>query len=211
MEDLIVHAPLLFDDRPSQSEPPLPPAPSGEPKPKYDYGSSYTQVATLPPRLHDGQDFTPSLPPRPGQSIHPSRRTNQQSSSRAQEVSESDVVQATLSGANAEYPPKEHHLEPQRPQVGQPDRHGSPISPILPVASDVTVTDDTSARSGKDEHTDSRGSFEAFPDVPSPKTPETFATAPQGSPRTPSSSRSSTAHEESPAAHMGGSDVGILD
>ncbi|KAF8528039.1 RhoGAP-domain-containing protein [Hysterangium stoloniferum] len=79
MEDLIVHAPLLFDDRtiPVLHEPPLPPAPSGEPKPKYDYGSSYTRTHTLLPRPQDSQDFTPRLPPRPEQSIHPSHRNNQ--------------------------------------------------------------------------------------------------------------------------------------
>ncbi|KIJ45714.1 hypothetical protein M422DRAFT_251017 [Sphaerobolus stellatus SS14] len=76
MEDLITHAPLLFDDKPqaAQVEPPLPPTP--EPKPKVDYGSSYTRTHTIPPRTPEGHDFTPTLPLRPEQSIHPSRRNN---------------------------------------------------------------------------------------------------------------------------------------
>lgn len=88
MEDIIVHAGVLFDERgPSSPEPPLPAAPAGEPLPSYGYGSAYTQVATMPPRRSTEQqsapDFTPQLPPRPGNSIHPSRRANAQSSKNA--------------------------------------------------------------------------------------------------------------------------------
>ncbi|TDL28854.1 hypothetical protein BD410DRAFT_760544 [Rickenella mellea] len=85
MEDLIIHANKLFDDKSStSSSPPLPPAPAGEPILSYGYGSSYTQFASMPPRrstdVPHGQDFTPQLPPRPSNSIHPSRRSNAQAS-----------------------------------------------------------------------------------------------------------------------------------
>ena len=109
MEDLIVHAHILFQS--STSSPPLPPAPIGEPVPLISYGSSHTKIAEMPPpplpqrsaspdrRPKDlpahptppptaaGQappdleraapvteDFTPQLPPRPTNSIHPSLR-----------------------------------------------------------------------------------------------------------------------------------------
>ncbi|KZS93245.1 RhoGAP-domain-containing protein [Sistotremastrum niveocremeum HHB9708] len=79
MEDMITFAGQLFDDQGTHQSP-LPPAPAGELPARYDYGSSYTQVATIPPkeRVASGsrsQDFTPQLPPRPSDSIHPSRRT----------------------------------------------------------------------------------------------------------------------------------------
>jgi len=79
MDDLIIHAHLLYDHDVGQSSPPLPPTPAGEPIPQVTYGSKSTKVATVPPA--DGpsptpQDFTPRLPPRPNNSIHPSARTN---------------------------------------------------------------------------------------------------------------------------------------
>lgn len=88
MEDLITHASVLFDDRPppatATSSHPLPPPPDERPT-SHIYGSSYTQVASVPPRHHKSdsrgsQDFTPQLPPRPSNSIHPSRRAANQSS-----------------------------------------------------------------------------------------------------------------------------------
>ncbi|KAF7978859.1 hypothetical protein HWV62_44331 [Athelia sp. TMB] len=88
MEDLISHASVLFDERgPSVSSPPLPPAPLGQVSP-YAYGSAHTKVASLPasqamPTRQPAQqpptqseDFTPRLPPRPANSIHPSSRAN---------------------------------------------------------------------------------------------------------------------------------------
>ncbi|KII93467.1 hypothetical protein PLICRDRAFT_121785 [Plicaturopsis crispa FD-325 SS-3] len=83
MEDLIIHANILFDDRA------LPAAPAGEPTPVYAYGSAHTRVASVPnnpphrpqtPRSPD--DFTPKLPPRPTNSIHPSLRANPTSPTR---------------------------------------------------------------------------------------------------------------------------------
>jgi len=90
MEDLITHAAALFDDRAPAVvlSAPLPPAPTGQPAPNYTYGSAHTKVATVPaPPLtpireklqlqpQSPEDFTPRLPPRPANSIHPSSRSN---------------------------------------------------------------------------------------------------------------------------------------
>lgn len=73
LEDLITHFTLVFDEfTPPSNESSLPPAPIEAPAPKFDYGSSYTRTHTLPPASQQTshQDFTPTLPPRPGQSIH---------------------------------------------------------------------------------------------------------------------------------------------
>lgn len=93
MEDLITHASILFDDRsigvtsPVGSTP-LPPAPAGQSAPNYAYGSSHTKVASVPAPIQtptrqqvqqqpqSPEDFTPRLPPRPANSIHPSSRAN---------------------------------------------------------------------------------------------------------------------------------------
>jgi len=84
MEDLIMNAHILYDEQHiSHSSPPLPPTPAGEPVPHYAYGSKTTKVANMPATpvtvagLHpppSPQDFTPKLPPRPTNSIHPSLR-----------------------------------------------------------------------------------------------------------------------------------------
>lgn len=79
MEDLITQASRLFEDHGADSSPPLPAAPPDEPQAKVDYGSSYTQITTLPPKVESSStlsdDFTPQIPARPDDSIHPSRRT----------------------------------------------------------------------------------------------------------------------------------------
>ena len=77
MEDLINYASLLYDDTADQTAP-LPPAPNDEPA-RYEYGSAFTHFTSLPPRDsgHAGEqtgDFAPALPPRPDESIHPSKR-----------------------------------------------------------------------------------------------------------------------------------------
>lgn len=81
MEDLILHAHILYDHEVVHPSPPLPPTPAGEPVPPVSYGTKRTKVATipsftdaLPPLLT--HDFTPRLPPRPNNSIHPSGRGN---------------------------------------------------------------------------------------------------------------------------------------
>ncbi|KAF7306583.1 Glucosamine 6-phosphate N-acetyltransferase [Mycena indigotica] len=83
MEDLILHAHILYDDQPIHHSPPLPATPAGEPVPPVVYGSKRTQVATVPPSSPPNrattaspQDFTPRLPSRPVSSIHPSARAN---------------------------------------------------------------------------------------------------------------------------------------
>jgi len=75
MEDLINNASVLFDENSLQRSPPLPPTPVGEPVPMFAYGTSHTKVASVPatPQEMPG-DFTPRLPPRPANSIHPSLR-----------------------------------------------------------------------------------------------------------------------------------------
>ncbi len=82
MEDLITNAHVLFDD--GKQSAPLPPTPIGEPAPKYSYGSKstkFTPPAPLPltPSSLSSEDFTPRLPPRPTNSIHPSLRSGQAS------------------------------------------------------------------------------------------------------------------------------------
>ncbi|THH11784.1 hypothetical protein EW145_g435 [Phellinidium pouzarii] len=94
MEDLIINAHILFDERAaaslSMNSPPpirasqlssLTPVPIDERPASVDYGSSYTQISDVLPRQQSpdlsglpNQDFTPELPARPGNSIHPSRR-----------------------------------------------------------------------------------------------------------------------------------------
>jgi len=76
MEDLIENAQTLFDDRVPHSSPPLPPTPGGEPVPVVSYGSSHTMITVAQPGEAQVGDFTPQLPPRPTNSIHPSARSN---------------------------------------------------------------------------------------------------------------------------------------
>ena len=76
MEDLIENAQTLFDERAPHPSPPLPPTPSGEPVPVVSYGSSHTTVTVAQPGDAQVEDFTPQLPPRPTNSIHPSARSN---------------------------------------------------------------------------------------------------------------------------------------
>lgn len=80
MENLIENAQTLFDERVPHPSPPLPATPGGEPVPVVSYGSSHTMVA----QLGEAQtaDFTPQLPPRPTNSIHPSARSNPMSPTR---------------------------------------------------------------------------------------------------------------------------------
>ncbi|KAJ7293179.1 hypothetical protein C8J57DRAFT_18129 [Mycena rebaudengoi] len=87
MEDLIMHAHVLYDDNAAHHSPPLPATPAGEPVPQIYYGSKRTQVATVLPSSPPNraataspQDFTPRLPTRPVNSIHPSARANPSSS-----------------------------------------------------------------------------------------------------------------------------------
>lgn len=94
MEDLIIHANILYDHPTTEREipqsnippqpksPPLPPTPAGEPVPPVTYGSKSTKTAIIHPEptkadarsVSPPQDFNPRLPPRPNNSIHPSSR-----------------------------------------------------------------------------------------------------------------------------------------
>ncbi|KAI8983411.1 hypothetical protein BD414DRAFT_81407 [Trametes punicea] len=107
MEDLIANAHVLFSQTGS---PPLPAAPLSEAAPPVAYGTTHTRVSSMPPppaptsprrhhksasvssprASHDSprptpQDFTPSLPPRPTNSIHPSLRAGSHSGSPARQ------------------------------------------------------------------------------------------------------------------------------
>lgn len=100
MEDLIIYANILFDERNvGQSSHPLPPAPSNEPAAPIGYGSAYTQISSVParqqkPETQLNQDFNPQLPARPGNSIHPSRRVNNQSSRGTTAASDDELLHA---------------------------------------------------------------------------------------------------------------------
>ncbi|KAE9395908.1 RhoGAP-domain-containing protein [Gymnopus androsaceus JB14] len=82
MEDLIINAQVLFSDEPNTH--PLPAPPPGEPTPVYPYGSKTTKIVSIPSPLNSAafqnavlspsEDFSPKLPPRPANSIHPSAR-----------------------------------------------------------------------------------------------------------------------------------------
>ncbi|PPQ63698.1 hypothetical protein CVT24_004278 [Panaeolus cyanescens] len=77
MEDLILNCHILYVHEPPPSSPPLPPTPAGEPVPQISYGSKSTKISTVPPppaTTTPSQDFTPPLPARPQNSIHPSSR-----------------------------------------------------------------------------------------------------------------------------------------
>ncbi|TFK30739.1 RhoGAP-domain-containing protein [Coprinopsis marcescibilis] len=83
MEDLIINVHKIFGDQDQAglNSPPLPPTPVAEPPDPHYYGSKSTRVATVPPIDVSGspQDFTPRLPARPGNSIHPSARAHSSS------------------------------------------------------------------------------------------------------------------------------------
>ncbi|KIJ68806.1 hypothetical protein HYDPIDRAFT_107059 [Hydnomerulius pinastri MD-312] len=109
MEDLIQNASQLFDDPMPSNSPPLPEAPTGEPTPVYNYGSSHTRIGSVPARSQSPrhpEDFTPRLPARPTSSIHPSLRANNPVS----------PIRATM-----EIPPM-----PLRPQAVEEERRPSP-------------------------------------------------------------------------------------
>jgi hypothetical protein len=129
MEDLIENAYSLFDDR---LELPLPPAPSGEEPAKASYGSAHTKISSMPPPLVTPRreipqpiyptpdDFSPQLPPRPAQSIHPSAR-GQVPPSPSSRIGELPVTQSN---------PVLSPLLPPRPTAGPGS--ASSDSPSLP-------------------------------------------------------------------------------
>ncbi|KAH8120524.1 hypothetical protein DFH11DRAFT_1560466 [Phellopilus nigrolimitatus] len=141
MEDLIVHANVLFDDHVPISQPyspqslmaqnsplPLPLVGGDEQLSGVGYGSPYTLVTDVSSHQQDpdaptssSQDFTPQLPPRPGNSIHPSRRaTFQPTRTGGSETDEeSDPVAPAL-------PPRP--LRPQSVEVKPTQIYESPVA-----------------------------------------------------------------------------------
>ncbi|KAG5352722.1 hypothetical protein C0989_000875 [Termitomyces sp. Mn162] len=115
MEDLIIHAHILFPEHPSHHSPPLPPTPAGEPVPVYAYGSKSTKVSSVPPSTPNNntashatsspQDFTPRLPARPTSSIHPSLRANLQSPTRTYPDNPPPLPLRSMQNSQEETPP----------------------------------------------------------------------------------------------------------
>jgi len=144
MEDLIMNAHILYDERhTNHPSPPLPPTPAGEPIPYFAYGSKSTKVASMPPTStsittsgpyppSSPQDFTPRLPPRPANSIHPSLRTHPASPTRGR--------------ADASSPPS---------QLRQRDKSSLDESPppSPSITSTVYETDDSSHEQAGDRFT----------------------------------------------------------
>lgn len=139
MEDLIANASVLFDERgPGVSSPPLPPAPLGHPAPNYAYGSAHTKVASLPAsqqasvrqqaqqQANQPEDFTPKLPARPGNSIHPSSRGNPATPTR----NNFDTTAPLMPGRGAQT----QHTKSERPATPIRSAAAVPISPPAPTA-----------------------------------------------------------------------------
>lgn len=212
MEDLINNAHILFDDRnrdgshlsvtPSataNSTPttstttligasmshPLPPAPVGEPAADVNYGSSYTQVATVPPRRRGAsdskvppqsptdagsmrpnvtQDFTPQLPARPGNSIHPSRRVGGQTS---RSSAHSAQGQGSINVPPIDAAATSNGVGDDIPRTPLPNPPSEPRSSM-----DSSIRETSIATNGDGDESTRLGS------------PETFATA-QGTPTSP--------------------------
>jgi hypothetical protein len=114
MDDLIIHAHLLYDHDVGQNSPPLPPTPAGEPIPHVTYGSKRTKVArVLPaegPSPTPPQDFMPRLPARPNNSIHPSARINPGSPTKSRALPEKALPPMQTNVALEESP----HVSPSR-------------------------------------------------------------------------------------------------
>jgi len=115
MDDLIIHAHLLYDHDIGQNSPPLPPTPAGEPIPHVTYGSKNTRVARVPAEGPSPipQDFTPRLPARPNNSIHPSARINSSSPTKSRALPEKAL------------PPMQTDLAPEDSPHASPSREGS--------------------------------------------------------------------------------------
>ena len=194
MEDLITNAHILFQQSGSNS-PPLPSAPLNETAASVTYGSQHTKVlSSMPPppvptSSRGGhresssvstvrssldvprpqvppQDFTPQLPPRPANSIHPSLRAGphasparQMPSVRTGQFFEDDILitpQSSISsrenGSSTSLPPiplphfdEEAESEvastaiesTREPSSKQPSRQTTPELPPRPVISPV--------------------------------------------------------------------------
>ncbi|KAF9569859.1 RhoGAP-domain-containing protein [Agrocybe pediades] len=138
MEDLVLYAHILYDHDVAQSSPPLPPTPAGE-KAKVSYGSKTTKVASVPPsdalQTSPSHDFTPRLPPRPNNSIHPSSRiyTNSPSTSRTFPDKALPVVNTNLNLEDLSPTQEDFYLE-----SGEPGSSVEKSSIYFPVPSSPT-------------------------------------------------------------------------
>ena len=129
---------------PSHPSPPLPPTPTGEPAPRYPYGSKTTKVTSVPPStptpsvggLHlesSPQDFTPRMPARPASSIHPSLRANPQTPSRGH----SDAYSSDMPLHSSNVTPEESRSS--SPSNSSVEGDGNP-EPIMLPSQAMTVT-----------------------------------------------------------------------
>lgn len=137
MEDLILNAHVLFDENvptipPSEllpSSPPLPSVPSEDPvQIEPDTEVRQTDVSDVPQRRqrHDatfGQDFTPELPPRPGNSIHPSHRAMRTPSHTESESDDDEPGKPPL-------PPRPSSVDMRAIQASEGSTTGSQTSPV---------------------------------------------------------------------------------
>ncbi|KAF8167804.1 hypothetical protein B0H34DRAFT_683101 [Crassisporium funariophilum] len=151
MEDLIMHAHILYDHDGGPYSPPLPPTPAGEPIPLISYGSKTTKVASVPPSSSDGstalspQDFTPRLPARPNNSIHPSSRVN------AGSPTKSKVRTDKATPSLPPHAPVEQSPPPSPTEYGSaleltPDERNSvffPVQDVSPTSSELPDTSST--------------------------------------------------------------------
>ena len=155
MEDLITNASVLFDDRsPSVNSPPLPPAPAGQPAPNYTYGSAHTKVASVPApqqmpvrqQAHpeSPEDFTPRLPARPANSIHPSLRTNPASPTKAS-ADATPALPTRPAQPSPSKPAAPEKLAPTVPKLSvpyPPENEPHPSSPPTPSFTIATQEED---------------------------------------------------------------------
>ncbi|TRM65964.1 hypothetical protein BD626DRAFT_194822 [Schizophyllum amplum] len=162
MEDMIIHAPTIFDgqdvsiitssagtsiagsnaDSHPQS-PQLPPTPATDPEPVY-YGSKSTKVASVPPLSPThGQDFTPRLPARPANSIHPSSRgQTSPTKERFDAMPPPPVPQRRPSGQQP-MPPLPPGAQPPSPIVQQTPVISHGVAPLPPGAAPPRATAST--------------------------------------------------------------------
>ncbi|EJD04275.1 uncharacterized protein FOMMEDRAFT_155395 [Fomitiporia mediterranea MF3/22] len=124
MEDMIVHANLLFNDKGCKIL--SLPLEVNLPRQTVIYGASYTQISHAllePQRPETGspstRDFTPTLPTRPGNSIHPSHSSANQS--RTTESETDDEIAPPL-------PPRPTRLEARVMHASESSVSGSQSS-----------------------------------------------------------------------------------
>lgn len=136
MEDLILNAHVLFDENAvvtapnqlPQAPPPLPSVPSGDTaQVEPEAGQNQMEALDIPQQGEGhgaifSQDFTPELPPRPGNSIHPSHRAMRTPSHTESESDEDE---------NAKHPlPRPTSVDLRAKQASEGSTTGSQTSPV---------------------------------------------------------------------------------